>query len=125
MAISLTLCIRSVQVDDNKEAKKIYHHALDAIASIIKLLESNDILDNLMDNAFDIRLPLDLGALTKLPEIGIPKISLLNLLQNNELPTLAEFYYTYRYFKSLLPPLTSHHRFSCFIRICSRLAHYF
>jgi len=108
MAISVTSCIRSVQVDDNKEVKKIYHHALDAIASIIKLLESSDILDSLMDNAFDIRLPLELGTLTKLPGIGIPKISLLNLLQNNELPTLAEFYYTYRYFKPLSPHLTSH-----------------
>jgi len=94
--LGLTPCIHPVQVDDNKEAKKIYHHAVDAITSIIKLLEASDMLDNLVDSAFDIRLPFELGILTKLPGIGIPKISLLNLLQNNELPKLSEFYYSYR-----------------------------
>ncbi|XP_019888404.1 apolipophorins [Ooceraea biroi] len=93
--------IKHEKVDDNNEIKKIYHDALDAIASIIKLLESSGTLDSLMESVMDIHLPFELGTLAKLPGISMPQISLINLLQNNELPTLADLYYTYR--PTLLP----------------------
>lgn len=94
--IKIMRCILA-QVDDANEIKKIYQRALDAIASLIKLLESSDILDQLVNSLLEANLPVQLESLIKLPVITSVKVSLINLLRNNELPSLADLYYAYRY----------------------------
>lgn len=88
--------IKHEKVDDANEIKKIYQRALDAIASLVKLLESSDVWDQLVDNLFEANLPVQFETLAKLPVITSVKVSLINLLRNNELPSLADLYYTYR-----------------------------
>lgn len=70
---------------------------LDAIASLIKLLESRGSLDNLVDDLFNTHLPAEFEMLSKLPVITSFKVSLVNLIRNNELPSLTDLYYTYRF----------------------------
>lgn len=96
------------QVDNTNEIKKIYDLAIDAIASIIKLLESNGNLDNVLDNLFETHIPTEFEMLTKWPQVTSFKVSLLNLIRNNELPSPLDVYYTYR---SLFLPSLSNFRF--------------
>lgn len=84
------------QVDNASEFKKIYECATDALASLIKSLEASGNLDELIDELFDADLP-EFEALTTFPTITSVKISLINLIRNNELPSLLDLYYTYRY----------------------------
>lgn len=93
------------QVDDANEIKKIYSLAISALGSIIKHLESETDVDNLY-NFLETKLPIDIGILTKLPTITTVKVSLLELLRNKELPTLADLYHTYRYYEC--PYFTRH-----------------
>ncbi|KAL0104310.1 hypothetical protein PUN28_017203 [Cardiocondyla obscurior] len=93
--------VKHEKVDNTNEIKKIYDRAIDAIASLYKLLESSGALDELIDDLFDSHLPVQFESLTKLPVITSFKVSLVNLIRNNELPTAAELYYTYR--PTLLP----------------------
>lgn len=96
--------------------KKIYHHTIDAATSLIKLLESSGTIDTMMDSILDIRLPYELEPIMKLVDISVPRISLLNLLQGNELPTIVDIYHAYRYSGDLTPShLTSHPRCSYLI----------
>lgn len=90
---------RFSQVNDADEIKKIYGLAIDAVASLVKLLESNNVLDKFVESLFETNVPVELEAFTSLPTISTIKVSLLSLLRNNELPSLADLYYTYRYFK--------------------------
>lgn len=50
----------------------------------------------------EARLPVDLSMWAKLPAISTLKISIFNLLRNNELPTPVDLYYAYRYFQCFL-----------------------
>ncbi|XP_011871153.1 PREDICTED: apolipophorins [Vollenhovia emeryi] len=88
--------VKREKVDDTNEIKKIYDYAIDAIASLVKLLESTDTLDHIIDDLFNANLPIEYDTLTKLPLITSFKLSLINRMNNNELPTLKEAYYTYR-----------------------------
>jgi len=87
---------RFTQVDDSNEIKKIYNYAVDAVASVIKLVESSGALDRVIDELFKLNLPVEFEALSKLPTITSLKVSLVNLIRNNELPSPADLYYTYR-----------------------------
>ncbi|XP_072754262.1 apolipophorins [Anoplolepis gracilipes] len=101
--------VKHEKVDDVNEIKKIYQRALDAIASLIKLIDSSDVLDELLNSLFEANLPVQFETLTKLPVITSVKISLINLLRNNELPSLADLYYTYRptlLLSDLVPPFS-------------------
>lgn len=69
----------------------------EAIASIIKLLESSDNLDQLINDLFKAQLPIQFEMFAKLPEITSFKVSLINLLRNNELPSPMDLYYAYRF----------------------------
>ncbi|KAL6267909.1 hypothetical protein P5V15_000977, partial [Pogonomyrmex californicus] len=93
--------VKHEKVDDTSEIKKIYDYALNAIASLIKLLETSGTLDNLMGSLFDTHLPVELEMLMKLPAVTSFKMSLINLIRNNELPSALDLYYTYR--PTLLP----------------------
>lgn len=83
------------QVDDVTEIRNIYTHTIIAVQSIIKLLHPQVTLENLF-NYFEARVPADFSFLRKLPGISTLRISILNLLRNNELPTPMDLYYTYR-----------------------------
>lgn len=85
------------QVDDSNEIKKLYDYAIDAIASVIKLVESSSTLDRVIDELFKLNLPIELETLSKLPTITSLKVSLVNLIHSNELPSLTDLYYTYRF----------------------------
>lgn len=76
---------------------------LDAVASLVKLLESNDALDNLINDLFTAHLPIEFETLSQWPVITSFKASFINLLRNNELPSLTDFYYTYRFLLFYLP----------------------
>nr|XP_012225513.1 PREDICTED: apolipophorins [Linepithema humile] len=93
--------IKHKQVNDAEEIKTIYGLAIDAATSVVKLLESNNVLDKLVESLLDTNVPIELEAFTSLPTITTIKVSLLSLLHNNELPSLADLYYTYR--PTLLP----------------------
>ncbi|XP_029170500.1 apolipophorins [Nylanderia fulva] len=88
--------VKHEKVDDANEIKKIYQRTLDATASLLKLLEYNDVLEQLANNLFDVNVPVQFDTLTKLPVITSVKVSLINLIRNKELPSLADLYYTYR-----------------------------
>ncbi|KAL6440757.1 hypothetical protein ACFW04_003301 [Cataglyphis niger] len=101
--------VKHEKVDDANEIKKIYQRALDAIASLIKLLESSDMLDQLVNSLLEANLPVQLESLTKLPVITSVKVSLINLIRNNELPSLADLYYAYRptlLLSDIVPPFS-------------------
>ncbi|XP_014488121.1 PREDICTED: apolipophorins [Dinoponera quadriceps] len=82
------------KVDDIHEIKKIYTLGVDAIQSLATLLGSEENMDNL----FDLLIAglIDIDSLTNLPAITTLKVSFFELLNNRELPTLADLYYTYR-----------------------------
>ncbi|XP_011144506.2 apolipophorins [Harpegnathos saltator] len=82
------------KVDDPAEVRKIYNLLVDALQSIVKLLES-EIHTNNLYNLLETEFPFNIGMM-KLPEITALRVSLLNLLRSNELPTLKDIYYTYR-----------------------------
>ncbi|KAM0732090.1 Apolipophorin [Formica fusca] len=101
--------VKHEKVDDANEIKKIYQRALDAIASLVKLLESSDVLEQLVNSLLEANLPVQLETLTKLPVITSVKVSLINLLRNNELPSLADLYYAYRptlLLSDIVPPFS-------------------
>ncbi|XP_018393503.1 PREDICTED: apolipophorins [Cyphomyrmex costatus] len=101
--------VKHEKVDNTNEIKKIYNHMLEAIASLIKLLESSGSLDNLIDDLFDAHLPVELEMLSKLPVITSFKVSLVNLIRNKELPSPSDLYYTYRptlLLSDLIPPFS-------------------
>ncbi|XP_012523598.1 apolipophorins [Monomorium pharaonis] len=88
--------VKHEKVDDTNEIKKIYDRTVDAIASLIKLVESSNTLDSLIDDLFDARLPIELEMFARLPAITSFKVSLLDLMRNNELPSPVDAFYTYR-----------------------------
>lgn len=93
--------VQHKEVDNHNEIKKIYNHLLDAITSLIKLLESSGTLEHIIESLFKTHLPVELEAFAELPTVTSLKVSLVNLIRNNELPTLADLYYAYR--PTLLP----------------------
>lgn len=88
------------QVNDSDEIKKIYLFAIEAFKSIVNLLKTEANVENL-SHVFESTLPVNFGTWTKFPTIGTLKVSLFNLLRNNELPSLKNLYYTYRYFSHI------------------------
>ncbi|XP_071631577.1 apolipophorins [Temnothorax longispinosus] len=101
--------VKHEKVDNTNEIKKIYDHAVDAIVSLIKLLESSGALDNMLDSLFEAHLPVELEMLAKLPTITSIKVSLVNLIRNNELPSAADLYYAYRptlLLSDIIPPFS-------------------
>ncbi|KAG5308105.1 APLP protein, partial [Acromyrmex insinuator] len=100
--------VKHEKVDNSSEIKKIYNHVLDATASLIKLLQSSSSLDSLIDDLFNAHLPAEFEMLSKLPVITSFKVSLVNLIRNNELPSLMDLYYTYRptLLSDIVPPFT-------------------
>ncbi|XP_018353837.1 PREDICTED: apolipophorins [Trachymyrmex septentrionalis] len=101
--------VKHEKVDNSSEIKKIYNHMLDAIASLIKLLKSSGSLDSLIDDLFNTHLPAEFEMLSKLPVITSFKVSLVNLIRNNELPSLMDLYYTYRptlLLSDIVPPFS-------------------
>lgn len=90
--------------------KKIYALAINAVRSVIELLKAQADVENLSE-LFDADLPVDFETWLKLPTFATLKVSLFNLIRNNELPTLMDMYYTYRYSHALL-----HSR--CFFLFC-------
>jgi hypothetical protein len=93
--------VKHEKVDDTNEIRKIYDLSIDAITSLIKLLESNGTLNHVIDGLFETHLPIEFEMLTRLPVITSFKMSLVNLIRNNELPSLLDLYYAYR--PTLLP----------------------
>lgn len=67
-----------------------------AVQSIMKLLQPQVTFENLF-NYFEARIPDDFNLLRKLPGISTLRISVLNLLRNNELPSPMDLYYAYRF----------------------------
>lgn len=101
--------VKHEKVDDVNEIKKIYQRTLDAIASLIKLLQSSDIWDELIESLFKSNLSVQFETLTKLPVITSLKVSLIDMLRNNEFPSLSDLYYTYRptlLLSDIVPPFS-------------------
>ncbi|KAG7188374.1 hypothetical protein KM043_008028 [Ampulex compressa] len=95
-------------VDDGAELKKVYSKAVAAIQSVITLLESQVTLDSFMD-LLQTRMPIDLGFLSYLPGVASLKLSIVNLIKNNELQTPLEMYYAYRptlHLTDVVPPFS-------------------
>ncbi|XP_023246016.1 apolipophorins [Copidosoma floridanum] len=84
------------KVDNSNEVKKIYTQALNAIYSIVDLLQSHATAENVFGFFETQLMPVDMSYFRKLPGLSIIKFSILKLLMNGELPTAADFYYTYR-----------------------------
>lgn len=78
------------------EIKKIWGAGIEAIQSLLSLIQSRTTFDKLF-GLYIVRIPSDLSAFTKLPGVATLKVSLINLLQNHELPTPADIYYAYRW----------------------------
>lgn len=93
------MCSSRFQVDDTTEIKNIYLLALKAVRSIVHVLEEETDTESLY-SLLESEIPIDLGMWAKLPAITSLKVSILELLDNDELPSLQDLYYTYRYFKS-------------------------
>lgn len=87
------------QVDDTNEVKKIYSQAINAIRSIIALVQSHATFENVF-SFLESQLPVDMTYLRRLPGVSTVRFSVLRLILNQELPTLADVYYTYRYTKN-------------------------
>lgn len=77
------------------EIKKIYSNAVTAVQSTLGLLRKQATLGNVLD-LVQIQQPIDFGLLSKFPGIATLRLSVLNVLRNGELPTLADLYYAYR-----------------------------
>ncbi|XP_011166991.1 apolipophorins [Solenopsis invicta] len=87
--------VKHEKVDDNHEIKKIYDYTIDAVASLVKLIGSSDTVHNLVEELFEAQLPVEFEMLAKLPAITSFKVSLLDQIRNNELPSLTDLFYTY------------------------------
>lgn len=83
------------QVDDTNEVKKIYSQTLTAIRSLIALIQSHATFENVF-SFVESQFPIDISYLKRLPGVSIVRFSVLRLLFNQELPTVSDFYYTYR-----------------------------
>ncbi|XP_032678528.1 apolipophorins [Odontomachus brunneus] len=82
------------KVDDTNEIKKIYLLAIEALRSIIHVLETETNTDNLYE-MLQTKLPVDIGMMAKIPTITSLKVSLLERLRNKEFPTLEDLYYDF------------------------------
>ncbi|XP_066596058.1 apolipophorins [Prorops nasuta] len=90
--------VKHEKVDDGKEIKKIYTNFIAAFRSVVNLLQSQVTFDNVI-KLIDARVPTDLSLLVELTGVKSLKVSIINLILNNELPRPLDIYHTYR------PPL--------------------
>lgn len=100
--------IKRQNVDNAIEIQNIYTHAVDALQSIIQLLQRHGSVDQLY-GLFGTSFHGDFGYFKHLPGFPILRVSLFNILRNHELPTIAEIYHTYRptlYASDIIPPFS-------------------
>ncbi|XP_034949851.1 apolipophorins [Chelonus insularis] len=100
--------LKHQKIDDGAEIKNIYNHAIDAIHSIIELLRNRGGAEQFY-GLFDMKLPTGFGNLKDLPGIPVLRVSIINLLRNNELPSITDLYYAYRpthYASDIIPPFS-------------------
>ncbi|XP_011691522.1 PREDICTED: apolipophorins [Wasmannia auropunctata] len=100
--------VKQEKVDNTSEIRKIYNLAVDAIVSLTYLVDKGS-LDELINELFDANLPVEFATLSKLPVITSVKMSIINLLRNNELPSPSDLYYTYRptlQYSDIIPPFS-------------------
>nr|XP_012148156.1 PREDICTED: apolipophorins [Megachile rotundata] len=100
--------VKREKVDEIAELKRLYSYAVTAIQSLLTLLQKQATFDNAL-NFVQIQSPIDFSLLSKLPGISTLRLSVLNLLRNQELPSPLDLYYTYRptlYPSDILPPFS-------------------
>ncbi|XP_058796215.1 apolipophorins [Phymastichus coffea] len=98
--------VKHEKIDDANEVKKIYTQALNALRSVIALLQHHITVEN-MFGFIEAQIPVDASYLRRIPGLRTIRFSIVKLLVNRELPTLAELYYTYRphhYAADTIPP---------------------
>ena len=64
--------------------------------SIVALLQSHATAENVF-GFLEKQLPIDFSYMRRLPGLSMVRISVMKLLINRELPSIADIYYTYRY----------------------------
>lgn len=87
--------IKHQAVDEQVEIKNIYSHGIDALRSIIALIQHQDINQDLY-GIFGGNFFANFHYIKKLPGFPIFKVSVINLVKNGELPNISDLYYTYR-----------------------------
>ncbi|KAF7405857.1 hypothetical protein HZH68_005226 [Vespula germanica] len=100
--------IKRQKPDNTAQLNIIYTKALDALKSLIDLLETHSLFNNIQ-NIFNTEVVTDFGILAKLPGISTLRVSVLNHLRNAELPTPLDIYYTYRptlHLTDIVPPFS-------------------
>ena len=100
--------VKREKVDNSAEIKKIYAHVIEAIQSIISLIQNRTNIEKYL-GVYITGIPADIGIIKSLPGISTLRISVLNLLQNGELPTLMDVYRAYKpsaHLTDLIPPFS-------------------
>ncbi|KAI4494899.1 hypothetical protein M0804_001100 [Polistes exclamans] len=102
----ILMIIKRQKPDNVQQLNKIYTEGIAVLKSLISFLEIPSLYYDIR-NIFDTKIPINLGILTKLPGIASLRVSVLNVLQNGELPTPLDIYYTYRptvHLNDIVPP---------------------
>lgn len=100
--------IKHQNIDDVAEIKNIWTHGVDAIHSIIALIQSKTTTDQL-NGMIGTKFGYNFGYIKQLASIPILRLSIVNLIRSRELPTISELYHTYRptaYLSDIIPPFS-------------------
>lgn len=100
--------IKHQKIDEAAEIKNIWTHGVDALQSIVALIQSRTTSDQ-FHGLISTKLGCDFGILKQLAGIPILRLSIVNLIRNRELPTVSELYYTYRptaHISDIIPPFS-------------------
>ncbi|XP_023288424.1 apolipophorins, partial [Orussus abietinus] len=100
--------VKHEKVDDVSEIKNIYRSAVNAIQSVVSLLQTQATTEN-VSGFLEARIPFDFSFVRRIPGIFSLKVSVFNLLRNRELPKITDLYYAYRpphCFTDIFPPFS-------------------
>lgn len=100
--------VKHQNVDDVAEIKNIWTHGVDAIQSVIILIQSKTTSDQI-NGIIGTKFGYNFGVIKQIASIPILRLSIINLIRSKELPTISELYYTYRptaYISDIVPPFS-------------------
>ncbi|XP_015121091.1 apolipophorins [Diachasma alloeum] len=102
--------IKHESVDEQMEIKNIYTHGIDALRSIIALIQHQDINNHEFFGIFGDNLLANLHYIRNIAGLPILKLSIINVIRNGELPSISDLYYTYRptghTYSDIIPPFS-------------------
>lgn len=95
ISVYISKLLKRENVDDSSELKKIWSHAVNAFESVLALMQSFVTTDKILD-VFNMKINPDFSFFRQILGLSTFRLSLINLILSNELPTPMELYYTYR-----------------------------